>query len=302
MNELTELTVPTQSLVGLFQRGARPSVVLLLAAAAALAASTVPARGESNPSGAAAQIAAAIPSANLSHTDLPHTDEPHTDLPAKPAAPVPELTPEQVGDLHMAHHRYQAAIEAYHQTAMNSAEIWNKIGIANQQMFILTEAQKSYENSLKLDDKNPEVINNLGTVYYSLKQYSKAEKLYRKALKYSPKSALIYKNLGTAFLAESKLRQGWECFQSALQLDPQVFEGVGHYHIGDPTPSQQLGAMNFYLAKSCLQAGMKERAINYLRLAIDEGFTDRKKILSDHQFDSLAEMPAFQLLLVEHKN
>ena len=42
------------------------------------------------------------------------------------------LSPEEMGDLHMAHRRYQAAIEAYNQTLAKTSSIWNKIGMAKE--------------------------------------------------------------------------------------------------------------------------------------------------------------------------
>jgi len=217
-----------------------------------------------------------------------------------PATAVPSnLTPEQLGDLHMARRRYQAAIQTYHQMPHISPAVWNKIGMANQQMFILEDAKKSYENALKLDPKNPDILNNMGTVYYSLKQFSNAEKYYRKALKQSPKSALIYKNLGTNLMAQDKFKKGWDCYQAALAIDPEIFERSFQYRVGEPTPAQRRGAMNFYLAKSYVRVGMNDRAVDYLRMAIDEGFTDRKKVLADKEFASLRGIPSFEQLLME---
>jgi tetratricopeptide (TPR) repeat protein len=218
-----------------------------------------------------------------------------------PNVSMASLTPEEQGDLDMAHKHFQAAIADYHLAPLDSAGVWNKIGIANQQMFILTEAQKSYETSLKLNPRNADVINNLATIYYSQKQYAHAENLYRKAIKISPKSAVFYKNLGTAYLAENRVKKGWECFHSALAIDPKIFEADSHYHVGDPTPSAHLGAMNYYLAKSYLQAGMTQRAIDYLRLALDEGYADRRRVLNDKEFAGLYDVPAFQQLLSERR-
>ena len=209
------------------------------------------------------------------------------------------LPPEELGDIYMQHKRYQAAIEAYRRAPQDSANVWNKLGIANQQMLIEAEARKDYEQSLRIQPQNPEVLNNLATIFYTMKQYSNAEKLYRKALKIAPKSAVIYKNLGTAYLAEHKVKKGWEYYQQALALDPQIFEGVSHFHVGDPTNSQQMGAMNYFMAKSFLMQGHLDKAIDYLRLDIDEGFTDGKKILEDKEFAVLRDSPAFQLLLSE---
>ena len=86
----------------------------------------------------------------------------------------------------MAHQRYQAAIEAYKKAPPNNAVVWNKMGIAYQLMFNLTDAMHCYRTSRKLNPKNSNVLNNLGTVYDALKEYRNAEKMYRKALKIDP--------------------------------------------------------------------------------------------------------------------
>lgn len=224
-----------------------------------------------------------------------------TDSVKTPAGPVRQLTPMELGDLHMARKRYQEALEAYRQVPLDNPEIWNKIGIASQQLFLLQDAKKSYEMSLKMNPKNPDVLNNLGTVYYSMQQYGNAERLYRKALKIRPKSALIYKNLGTDLLAANKFKKGWDCYQAALAIDHDVFERSNVLRIGEPTPAQKRGAMSYYLAKSYVLAGMPELAVDYLRMAIDEGFADRKKIMADKEFASLHGVVAFEQLLTEQR-
>jgi Tfp pilus assembly protein PilF len=209
------------------------------------------------------------------------------------------LSPEQFGDLQMVRKQYQAAIQSYGQAEPKTATIWNKIGIANQQMFINEEAKKDYQTALKLDPKNPDVMNNLATVYYSLKEYSYAEHMYRKALKHNPKSALIYKNLGTDLLAQDKFKKGWDCYQTALSIDPEIFERINLLRIGEPTATQKRGAMNYYLAKSYARVGMPDLAVGYLRMAIDEGFTDRKRVLADKEFANLRDVVSFQQLIAE---
>jgi tetratricopeptide (TPR) repeat protein len=218
-----------------------------------------------------------------------------------PAHPESKLTPEQLGDLQMVRKQYQAALAAFEQVSPKTASVWNKIGIADQQMFITEDAKKSYRIALNLDPKNPEVMNNLGSVYYSLKEYGQAEHLYRKALKIDPKSALIYKNLGTNLLAENKFKKGWECYQTALSIDPEIFERVNQLRIGEPTPVQKRGAMNYYLARSYARVGQPDLAVGYLRMAIDEGFTDRKRVLADKEFASLRGFSSFEQLLAEQR-
>ncbi len=212
-------------------------------------------------------------------------------------APQFQPTPEQVGDALMTHQRYQAAIESYKKSASRTAESWNKMGVAYQLMFNIDEAGRCYQAALKLEPKNPVAFNNMGSIYMAKKDYAKAERFYHKALKLDPRSALFHKNLGTALLADRKYAKGWESYQEALAIDPRIFDHSGNVRVESPSSIQDRGAMNFYLAKSCVKAGMKVKAVEYLRMALNEGFTNPKKILADAELASLRDVPAFQELL-----
>jgi tetratricopeptide (TPR) repeat protein len=220
---------------------------------------------------------------------------------AKVVDPQFKPTPEQVGDSLMAHQRYQAAIESYKKAPRDSAEAWNKMGVAYQLMLNLDEAVKCYQQALRLESKNAVVMNNLGTIYVSQKQYSNAEKMYRKALKADPQSALVHKNMGTALLAERKYKKGWQEYQAALAIDPQIFEHNNTVRVENPASVQERGAMNYYMAKGCVKAGQTERAIEYLRQALNEGFTSAKKIEEDSEFAALRDVPAFQEMLAAQR-
>jgi Flp pilus assembly protein TadD len=206
-------------------------------------------------------------------------------------------TSEQLGDALMAHQRYQAAIDAYKKAPSNDAAVWNKMGIAYQLMFNLTDAMHCYRTSDKLSPKNSNVLNNLGTVYDALKQYHQAEKMYRKALKVEPDSALIRKNLGTNLLAQHKYEKGWEEYKAALKVDPHIFDNTSRPHIENPASVSDRGAMNYYLAKGCVRAGEPERAIQYLRMALNEGYASPKKIIADNEFATLQGLPEFKELM-----
>jgi tetratricopeptide (TPR) repeat protein len=213
------------------------------------------------------------------------------------AAPKVPPTPEALGDSLMGRQRYQAAIEAYKKAPRDSAVVLNKMGIAYQMMFNLEEALHCYQASLRLDPKNARVFNNLGTVYDSLKQYGNAERMYRKALKLEPDSPVILKNLGSDQLAQHKYKKGWEAYKAALALDPNIFENSSSPRVENPASVQERGAMNYYMAKGCVRAGMNDRAIEYLRMALNEGFTSPKKIIADSEFAGLKGIPAFEQLL-----
>jgi Tfp pilus assembly protein PilF len=217
--------------------------------------------------------------------------------PTQLSAPRPQPTSEQLADALMMHQRYQAAIEAYKKAPSDSPSVWNKMGIAYQLMFNLDDAARCYQASLKIDPRNATVLNNLGTVFDSLKEYGAAERMYRRALQVDPNSALVEKNLGTSLLAQHKYKKGWEVYKAALALDPNIFKHNSGVTVDHPGSIQERGAMNYYLAKGCVRAGMNSEAIDYLRMAVNEGFTNSKKIAADGEFAALRGIPAFQQLL-----
>jgi Tfp pilus assembly protein PilF len=223
-------------------------------------------------------------------------------LPA-PTSTLPSITAthEELADTLAVHRRYQAAIEEYSKAPL-SAAVWNKMGIAYQMMFNLKDATRCYRESLKLDSRNPQVINNLATVYDSLKQYGTAEHLYRKALKSDPHSPLVLKNLGTNLLAQHKYTRGWDEYQKALAIDPSIFEDKTSPQVQNPSTVAERGAMNYYMALGCVRMGQTSCALQYLRMALDEGFTSPKKIAADTEFASLRDNPDFQQMLAAQTN
>ena len=217
--------------------------------------------------------------------------------PAKPAE-TPVLTPERRADILMARKMYREAIEVYRQAPQDSAVIWNKIGIAYHQMLQLEQAKKYYEHAVKLNKEYAEAINNLGTVYYAKKNYRKAAGYYRRAQKYAPNSASVYSNLGTAYFARKKYKEAMEAYQTALSLDPEVFEHRSTYGVLlQERNVEERAKFHYYMAKLYAKAGVNDRALQYLRKALEEGLRDRQKIPEEPEFAGLKDLPEFQQLL-----
>lgn len=218
------------------------------------------------------------------------------------ATSTPQFQPthEQIADSLMAHQRYQAAIEEYQKSSPMTAEGWNKMGVAYQMLFDDKAAEQCYRKALRMEPKNAIAYNNMGSIYMAQKEYGRAEKAYRKAIKIDPAIALFHKNLGTAFLSHRKYKKGWQEYQDALAIDPEIFDHANSIRVQNPSTIQDRGAMNFYMAKGCLKAGLPDRAVYYLRLALDEGFTTTKKIMSDAEFAGLYDNTDFQQMLAAH--
>lgn len=210
----------------------------------------------------------------------------------------PALTPEMRGDIFMARKMYREAVEMYRQMPHDSALTWNKIGIAYHQMLELGAAKKYYDQAVKLNRNYAEAVNNLGTIFYAQKSYRKSVGLYKRALKINPQSASILSNLGTAYFAQKKYDLAFKTYQEALAIDPEVFEHRGAAGVILQERSvEERAKFHFYLAKTYAQAGQHERALMYLRKALEEGFRDRDKLKADPEFAKMQEIPEFQELL-----
>jgi len=211
-------------------------------------------------------------------------------------------TPEEVGDALMVHQRYQAALETYGKVTPASSSLENKMGIAYQMMFSTAEAERCYKAALKLDPKNAHALNNLGSLYFSLKQFSDAEHMYRRALKLEPGSAILQMNLGTDLVAEHRYDEGWQHYQAALTIDPHALESTSTIQIGNPGRAMDRGAVNYYMARGCVSAGLMDRAVEHLRKALMQGFTTAGKLEADNEFAALRDNPAFRSLLAAQRN
>lgn len=208
------------------------------------------------------------------------------------------LSPETRGDIFMARKMYREAIETYGTVEPATAVTLNKMGIANHQMANLDAAKKYYEKSLKVNSRYAEAYNNLGTIYYAKKSYRRAISYYKKALNLTPLSASIYSNMGTAQFARRKYKEAFEAYQTALQLDPEVFEhrSTQGVLLMERTVAER-AKFHFYLAKTYAKGGQNERALQYIRKAIEEGFKDKSKFLEDGDFAELRKLPEFDELM-----
>ncbi len=225
-----------------------------------------------------------------------------TDVPAPSVSPPPkpQISLEMRGDIYMARKMYREAIDTYRQ-GPTSAVLTNKIGIAFHQMLLLKLAKKNYEQAIKMDPKYSEAINNLGTIYYSQKSYRRAINTYKKALKYAPESASIYSNLGTAYFARRDYKRATESYQHALELDPDISEH--HSPFGTlmlERTVEERAKFHLYLAKMYAKSGASDRALIYLRKALEEGIKEREKIPEMPEFAKLKADPSFKQLLLEN--
>src|SRR5215472_1948706 len=166
-------------------------------------------------------------------------------------------------DLLMARKDYSEAVIAYQrmlEKEPKNAELWNKVGIAYQELGQDNLAEHFYKKALHANPKFGAAVNNLGTIEYSRQRFGKAIKYYKKAVAIGSNSlAPVYTNLGYAYCSVKLYPQAMEAFGKALALDPNIFEPKGtagslvqHRSVADP------GVLYFLLAKSYAKLGDAE--------------------------------------------
>lgn len=178
------------------------------------------------------------------------------------------------------------------------ARLLNKIGITELMMQRYREARKSFEKSIKADNKFADAYNNLGVVLYEEKKYGAAIKQYHKAIVLDDSSASFFSNLGAAHFSKREFEPAVQAYQHALEIDPEVFERTSRGGVQAQLPRPEDRARYDYtVAKLYAKMGVPERSLEYLRKAMEEGYKDLKDVYKDQEFSELRKDPRFTELM-----
>jgi tetratricopeptide (TPR) repeat protein len=216
------------------------------------------------------------------------------------------VTDEQRADILMARKQYTEAIASYSSLIKNSsaspqnkaevAGLWNKMGICYQQELDYGKARKAYKEAIKSDRQFAPAWNNLGSSFYLEHRPKKSIKYYRHAIKLNPDSASFHMNLGTAYFARKKFKPAFQEYRTAIGLDPEILTRTSRRGTSVETRFAD-ARFYFYMAKIYASFGKPNEAVNYLRRAMEEGFTKRKEILDDPDILKISKDPGFIALM-----
>jgi tetratricopeptide (TPR) repeat protein len=222
--------------------------------------------------------------------------------PPSPTASVKEL--EQQGDQLRSEKAYLDAVD-YFRAALakdsNNAVIFNKMGIAELMLQRYREAGKAFNEAIKRDRKLAEAYNNLGVVNYERKKYRGAIKQYKKAIELEPSSASFYSNLGAVYFAQKKFEEATREYAEAVKLDPDIFEHSSRTGVSAQIASSQDRAhYSYVLAKLYAKMGDPDHSLEYLRKAMEEGYSKLQDAYKDPEFAELRKDARFVELMKEH--
>jgi len=207
---------------------------------------------------------------------------------------------EERGDIFMARKSYEDAVDYYYralkQVHFSNAVVWNKLGIAYQQIQNYHAARKAYNQAIRHQKTYTEPWNNIGTTYFMQDKYAKSVKYYLRALELNPNSASYHLNLGTSYFHMKKYQESVEEYRHALNLDPNIFAQRSAFG----TTIEARGTdpeYYFYLGKVFASLGRVDEAVRSLRRALEDGFKDRNRILNDPDFMKISQNPAYVELM-----
>ncbi len=240
---------------------------------------------------------------------------PPSSLAQQPAAPLaqpaplvpppdPSLSADQLetrGDELRGQRLYGDAID-YYQEALKKrpkeAMLWNKIGLAELRLNRFEDAEKTFKKAIKLDRNFPDAVGNLGATYYLQKEFGKAVRTCRKAIKMRPDMASFHNNLASAYFSRKEYDNAVREFARALELDPEILErrastGIQAQVIG----AEDRARYDYELARVYARTGNLDRALHYLRKALEDGYTGMDSVYKEQEFADLRKDPRFTELM-----
>lgn len=139
---------------------------------------------------------------------------------------------------------------------------YNLLGSSYQKIGKQNEAIKIFNEGLKIDPKNINILNNIGNSYKYLLNYKKAEKIFNQIIELNPKYINAYINLGNLKRDINDLNEAIKLYEKANQIHPNNFiilyllalahQGIGNFE----------NAINF--AKKVLNINPKFTKADYL--------------------------------------
>jgi Tfp pilus assembly protein PilF len=146
------------------------------------------------------------------------------------------------------------------------------------------EATVVLEKARALGSNDPGIFSGLGQIKYAQRQYEQAIPLLTRAIEAGMRNSQMYGQL-----ASSQLHTGRN--EEAVQTYLKAFEA------GIPPGANTRGVAYFNLACGYTKLGQKEKALEALTNAVNEGFTNRSAYETDEDLAPLRTESRFQELL-----
>ena len=102
--------------------------------------------------------------------------------------------------------------------------IYNLLGASYSFVDMNLEAIDAYQNALRLDKNNEEILRNLGKSYIDIGDNDKAYEYFKKAISIKPNNADAIFGIGLLDLKNKKFKESIEQFNLALKYNKNFFQ------------------------------------------------------------------------------
>jgi tetratricopeptide (TPR) repeat protein len=204
------------------------------------------------------------------------------------------------GDLERIHNNFVLAI-SYYQQALRSdpqnPEVLNKLGITELKNGDRGPARKHFTQALKYDPRNVSILNNLGAVFYLDKKYKNAVKYLKQALALDETSAPAHLNLAEAWMGMGQADRAMTEYARAIELDADILSDSASGVSARVSTPEQRARVNFLIAKAYAKRGNIDGALEYLKRARDGRFPEMGRVYKEQEFAVLWTDPRLEKIV-----
>jgi tetratricopeptide (TPR) repeat protein len=207
---------------------------------------------------------------------------------------------DEEGDRLRAIKDYLSALDCYREAIRKHAiaSYYNKVAITDLMLRHPEEATTAAKKAVHKDKKMAEAWNNLGVAYYMRGKVEDAIRTYARAISLQPGSASFHNNLAAALIDAKQFQRGVGEYRKAFELDPGFFEhsavnGISA-RMGSPEDRAQF---SFIMARLFASTGDTERALHFLRSAMEEGYPKIDEVYRDKEFEPVRNDQRFLALM-----
>jgi tetratricopeptide (TPR) repeat protein len=197
---------------------------------------------------------------------------------------------EEKGDLDRIHQDYASAASHYYaalRVNSKSADLYNKLGIAELQLKDWGTARKNFVKALKYNPQFFAALNNLGVLDLLDKRYRASISYFKQALALDETNAHTHLNLAGSWMGLGEVDHAMTEYARALELDADVLSTTPEGTVAQVSTPEQRARVLFLIAKAYAKRGNLDGALEYLRRAKDGRYPDMASVYKDPVFTAL---------------
>ena len=197
---------------------------------------------------------------------------------------------EEKGDLDRLHKDYESALSHYESALKvntKSADLYNKMGIAELQLKENALARKYFGRAIKLNPQFFAPINNMGVLDLLDRRYKLSINYFKQALALDETNAHTHLNLANAWMGLAEVDYAMTEYARALELDADVLSTSPEGVVAQVSTPEQRARISFLIAKSYMKRGNIEGALEYLRRAKEGNYPEMASVWKDPAFTAL---------------